>query len=171
MHDLILEYKKGKKALERMRDNATDPEDRKIINEMIYDMEFAIKWMELGHRPDYVGKGIEQKGAYKRRVLLNMDMFPSLDFESEEIELSEERKEIIRKIMLLLSQKQLNCYLLYYAYSLSMQEIADEMGISKATVQEHINKARRKAKEVLKLYYNNKTEHMYPYKNPTNPPY
>lgn len=153
MNDLILEYKKGKKALERMKENTVDQEEVKIINSMIYDMEFAIKWMKLGYRPQYRSKGAESIGAYERSLLLNMDVFPTPDDEAEdaiELKVSEERRKAVKYILATLTEKQLSCFLLHYVHQMSMQQIADEMGVRKVTVQHHIESARKKIKKVLK---------------------
>lgn len=53
------------------------------------------------------------------------------------------------RIMLSLTERQLNCYLLHYAHRLSMQEIANELGIKKSTVQDHIELARKKISEMV----------------------
>lgn len=149
MIDLIMEYKRGKKALERMKSNITDPNELKIVNEMIADMDYAIDWMRLGERPNFTGRAIKQKNAYARRSLINMDLFPSLQVEPTK-EISNERKKAVMQILMTLTERQMNCFLLHTAHLRSMQEIADELGIKKRTVQEHIDIARSKIKEMTK---------------------
>ncbi|MGE7129173.1 sigma factor-like helix-turn-helix DNA-binding protein [Lysinibacillus xylanilyticus] len=147
--DLIMEYKRGKKALERMKPNITDPNELKIVNEMIADMDYAIDWMRKGERPNFTGRGIKQKNAYARRSLINMDLFPSLEVEPSK-EISNERKKAVMQILMTLTERQMNCFLLHTAHLRSMQEIADELGIKKRTVQEHIETARLKITELAK---------------------
>jgi len=147
--DLITEYKRGKKALERMKPNITDPNELKIVNEMIADMDYAIDWMRRGERPNFTGRGVKQKNAYARRSLINMDLFPSLEVEPSK-EISNERKNAVMQILMTLTERQLNCFLLHTAHLRSMQEIAEELGIKKRTVQEHIDIARMKINEMTK---------------------
>ncbi|MFE3573938.1 sigma factor-like helix-turn-helix DNA-binding protein [Lysinibacillus sp. NPDC059133] len=149
MIDLITEYKRGKKALERMKPNITDPNELKIVNEMIADMDYAIDWMRSGERPNFTGRGIKQKNAYARRSLINMDLFPSLEVEPSK-EINNERKKAVMQILMMLTERQMNCFLLHTAHLRSMQEIADELGIKKRTVQEHIETARLKITELTK---------------------
>ncbi len=144
-----MEYKRGKKALERMKPNITDPNELKILNEMIADMDYAIDWMRRGDRPNLTGRAIKQKNAYARRSLINMDLFPSLQVEPSK-EISNERKKAVMKILMALTERQMNCFLLHTAHCRSLQEIADELGIKKRTVQEHIETARAKIKELTK---------------------
>lgn len=132
-----------------MKSNITDPNELKIVNEMIADMDYAIDWMRRGERPNFTGRAIKQKNAYTRRSLINMDLFPSLEVEPSR-EISNERKKAVMQILMSLTERQMNCFLLHTAHLRSMQEIADELGIKKRTVQEHIDTARMKINEMTK---------------------
>lgn len=130
-----------------MKSKINDPNEMKIVNEMIADMEYAIDWMRHGERPNYTGRSIKTKNAYARRSLINMELFPSLEVEPSK-EISNERKKAVMQILMTLTERQLNCFLLHTAHLRSMQEIADELGIKKRTVQEHIDTARVKIAEM-----------------------
>lgn len=75
-----------------MKEKVIDVQEHKIINEMISDMDFAIEWMKTGKRPNSHGKGIESSNIYNRRLLIDMDLMPSLEIEPDE-EISNERKK------------------------------------------------------------------------------
>jgi positive control factor len=51
------------KVAKKMYRSATD-EDKKVIAGMIFDLEFAIEWMETGRRPGN-RRGIERRAAYQ----------------------------------------------------------------------------------------------------------
>ncbi|MGE7092548.1 sigma factor-like helix-turn-helix DNA-binding protein [Lysinibacillus sp. NPDC048646] len=147
MIDLILEYKRGKKELTKLKFD--DEQKQKLVNEMIADMDFAIEWMRIGKRPNFQSKAIEQKSAYERRQLINMDLFPCLEIVPERT-ISEYRKKAVMQVLMALSERQMNCFLLHTAHMRSMDEIAFELGIKKATVQKHIELARLKIDEIAK---------------------
>ncbi|PAE17276.1 hypothetical protein CHH91_04520 [Virgibacillus sp. 7505] len=149
---MIIEYEKGRQGLSQMK-NALDPEnihdqkDKSQINSMIGEMSEAMEWMKCGHHPG--ARGIERKSAYQRRSLVNMDLMPSLDIEPQQRELTEDEKHAIRDVLILLSHRERECFLLHKAQGWSMSEIARELHISKPTVQKYINRAKEKIKEKI----------------------
>ena len=144
---LIHEYEDGRKELRKMKNRLGDSEldrlDKTQINSMIDDMSYAIDWMKTGRRPGNL-RGIDKRSAYQRRVLLDMDLFPSWDLEPKRKELTEEQKNAIVNILLCLSHRERQCYLLHMAEGWSLQEIADELNISKSTVQKYLERAKNK---------------------------
>lgn len=144
---LVNEYEEGRKELRRMKNKLGNSEldrlDKTQINSMINDMTYAIEWMLIGKRPGNL-RGIEKRSAYQRRVLLDMDLFPSWDLEPKRKELTEEQKKLIVNILLCLSHRERQCYLLHMAEGWSLQEIADELKISKSTVQKYVERAKNK---------------------------
>jgi positive control factor len=150
---MIIEYEHGRRGLSQMK-NELDPKDiqdqkdRSVISGMIGEMSEAMEWMKVGHRPGNIG-GIEKRSAYQRRSLVNMDLMPSLDIQPKQRELSEEEKHAIRNVLVLLSHRERECYLLHMAQGWSMAEIARELHISKPTVQKYIARAKEKIKEKI----------------------
>lgn len=150
---MIIEYEKGRQGLSQMK-NALDPEDihdqkdKSQINSMIGEMSEAMEWMKYGHRPGNT-RGIERRAAYQRQALVNMDLMPSLDIEPKQRELTEDEKHAIRDVLILLSHRERECYLLHMAQGMSMSEIARELHISKPTVQKYIARAKDKIKEKI----------------------
>lgn len=147
--ELIMEYEEGRKELYNMKRNLGDSEldklDKTQINSMINDMSFAIDWMKIGRRPGNL-RGIDKRSAYQRRALLDMDLFPSWDIKPEPRELTEKEKKAIINILVDLSHRERQCYLLHMAEGWSLQEIADELNLAKRTVQQYVDRAKAKIK-------------------------
>lgn len=145
---LIYEYSNGRKDL-RVKVAEADVDDKTVINSMINEMTDVIKWLKTGKDP-YDFRSNEKKSAYQRRVLLDMDLFPSLDIipesaeEQDAGELTEEQKELIVEVLIELSWRERQCYLLHYANERTFQEISNELGITKSSVQSYINRAKEK---------------------------
>lgn len=155
---LIGEYEVGRKGLTTMKNELNteiveDKQDRKQINSMINDMSHSIEWMKKGRRPGNL-RGIDRRSAYQRQVLVDVDLFPSLDIEPEEREIQEEEKRALYNILLDLSHRERQCFLLYQAQGFSMQEIAYELNIKKPTVQKFIDRAKNKIKRKLSCHTN-----------------
>ncbi|RFA37048.1 Fis family transcriptional regulator [Virgibacillus dokdonensis] len=155
---LITEYETGRKQLRQMKRKLNlellkDKQDEKQINSMISDMSFSIEWMKLGRRPGNM-RGIDKRSAYQRRALIDMDLFPSLDIEPEEKEISEEQKHLLVNILMDLSHRERQCYLLHMAQGYSMREVAEELNISKASVQKFIERAKSKINRKLSCHTN-----------------
>ena len=146
---LTEQYEQGRRGLNHMKnelgDSLEDMQDKRQINSMINDMSFSIDWMKKGRRPGNL-RGIDRRSAYQRRVLMDMDLFPSLDIEPEQRTLSESEKSAIREILIDLSHRERQCYLLHMAQGWSMQEIAEELNIKKSSVQKFIERAKNKIK-------------------------
>jgi|SRR5690625_2836753 len=144
---LIIEYEESRKSLHAIKNNLGDSEldklDKTQINSMINDMSFSIDWMKLGRRPGNL-RGIDKRSAYQRRVLVDMDLFPSLDIQPENQEISDETKEMLVNILIDLSHRERQCYLLHMAQGWSLSEIAKEIGIAKRTVQQYVDRAKDK---------------------------
>lgn len=152
---LITEYQKGVKGLREMERELTDSEidqlDKKQLNSMVRDMTFAINWLKIGKEPGSL-RGIERRSVYQRRVLMDMDLFPSLEIEPDEEELSNEDKKAIIDVLTYLSVRERQCFVLHKAYSMSMAEIGKEIGISKSAVQKYIDRATNKIKNKIVSY-------------------
>ncbi len=150
---LLMEYEDGRKDLKDMQktldlEQDLDKQDNKQINSMINDMGFAIDWMKTGRRPGNM-RGIDKRSAYQRRALIDMDLFPSLDIEPQERHLEQEEREELREILLLLSHRERQCYLMHMANGLSLAEIGTELGLSKWTARQYVDRAKKKIAELL----------------------
>lgn len=156
----LREYGKGKRTLEKYRakligdndpDRLTDgvQEEVDVVSGMIADMNYAMEWMRSGRRP-HSRKGIDKHDAYSKAVLMDMELFPIVKPE-EEIAVSIEKKQQLAKILMTLSQRELQCYLLHMAQGMSLAEIGRELKITKRTVQFYIEKAKAKVDQNSKL--------------------
>ncbi|AUJ25176.1 sigma-70 family RNA polymerase sigma factor [Virgibacillus dokdonensis] len=155
---LVSEYEAGRKELAKKKGKLntefiSDREDKKHINSMINDMSESIEWMKTGRRPGNL-RGIDKRSAYQRRALIDMDLFPSLDIQPEEKEISEEQKRLLVNILVELSHRERQCYLLHMAQGYSMREVAEELKISKASVQKFIERAKNKINRKLSCHTN-----------------
>jgi len=128
-------------------------QDKQYVNSMIDEMSFAIDWMKTGRRPGNF-RGVDKRSAYQRRILVDMDLLPSLDITPEPRELSEDKKKALRNILIDLSHRERQCYLLHMAQGWSMQEIAEELNIKKPSVQKFIERAKNKVKRKLSCHTN-----------------
>src|SRR5690625_135832 len=88
--DLIVEYEQGREGLREMKKVLSDTEydklDKRQINSMIRTMSFSIDWMKTGKEPGNL-RGIDRRSIYQRRVLMDMELFPSLEIYPEDKEL------------------------------------------------------------------------------------
>ena len=153
MHDtfgLILDYQRTLKHTRALQRKQTVPEQETVVNGMISDLQYAIEWMKCGEDPERYLDVKADQSYYHRRVLLDMDKFPCLDIEpTHSRPLADKKKIIIQHVLSELTERQLTCYLLNAAHMRSYQEIAEELGIKKSTVQDHIELAREKIKRVI----------------------
>lgn len=152
---LIMEYEDGRRELHKMKRKLSDSEFGKIdktqINSMINDMSFVIKWLETGKNPEEM-RGVNIRNVYRLRYLEKMDMLPDIqeEFKREQLVLSSEQKRIIMQIFATLSDRERDCFVLHTSQNMSMSEIADELNISKATVQVYIQRAKEKIERIIK---------------------
>jgi len=145
---LIIQYEEGRKDLQRknsqLGEDLEDKIDKSLISSMISSMSYSINWMKIGRRPDHGRKGIDRRHAYHRRSIVDVETLPSLDIQPKQKELTENQKQALFNILMHLSHRERQCYLLHYAEGWSMQDIADELGVTKSSVQKFIERAREK---------------------------
>ncbi|GIN71148.1 hypothetical protein J14TS2_16230 [Bacillus sp. J14TS2] len=154
---MIIQYEGGRRELGRMKQNLGDSDldrqDKKHINSMISDMSFALDWMKTGRRPGNL-RGIDRRSVYQRTALVDMELMPSLDITPEPRDLENDEKQALMNILIDLSHRERQCYLLHMSQGWSMQEIADELNIKKPTVQKFIERAKNKIKRKLSCHTN-----------------
>jgi len=82
-----------------------------------------------------------------------MDIIPDINEqlrgEREELYMSQEQRQSLLRLFRMLSARERQCYIMYEAEGLSMQQIGDKLGISKWTVRTHIDRARNKVKSFM----------------------
>jgi RNA polymerase sigma-70 factor (ECF subfamily) len=117
---------------------------------MIEGMAFAMEWMETGRQPGTY-KGIDKKNIYQRQSFANMDFIPDITEQLEEgpkqLFMTAEEKIILADIFASLSLRERQCYILHEGQKISMGKIAEELRLSKGSVQYYIQQARKKVKQ------------------------
>ncbi|WP_162986461.1 sigma factor-like helix-turn-helix DNA-binding protein [Virgibacillus sp. Bac332] len=151
---LIGEYKVGREGLTTKK-NKLDPEiledkqDRKQINSMFNDMSYSIEWMESGRQPGLY-RGVDKKNAYRKKQYDEIEIIPDIaeQLEREPLYMDQEQRQALIRLFRNLSDRERQCYIMYEAEQLSMQKIADVLGIKKRTVQQYIERARGKVEKI-----------------------
>lgn len=159
--EMIVSYTEYRRELSRMKsnlnpENPKDAEDEKLINSMIRDMSEDIEWMETGRDPK-VMKGIHVDSIYHVQSYGNMDLIPDIieqleddDINDRHIFMTKDEKIIMGDIIKTLSARERQCYFLHVGHKKSFREIANELGISRSTVQTHITRAKNKVENKIK---------------------
>jgi RNA polymerase sigma factor (sigma-70 family) len=148
---LVTEYADSKKKLDAYRLkldplNPLQQEELRTVKEMIADLNYALEWLHSGRRP-WSRRGVDSKDAYRRAALMDMDLFPDISFEPEEVEISHERKKQLVDVLLKMSKRERQCYLLHMAQGLSYAKIAEELNISRYSVRTFVDRARGKVSQ------------------------
>ncbi|PAF34133.1 hypothetical protein CHH69_17435 [Terribacillus saccharophilus] len=147
---MVDEYSEGKKALEKLKDSYDENDldeqnDRKAVNSMISTMEYSLDWMKKGRRPGN-RRGAERRAVYQRTAYMEMDIFPELEEEKREIPIEMKRKLV--DILMELSDRERECYLMHMTKGFSFAQIANFLGVSRSSVQRYIERAKKKIKNV-----------------------
>ncbi|MEH7223871.1 sigma-70 family RNA polymerase sigma factor [Bacillus sp. JJ1566] len=152
---LIHEYTKGRRELSKLKKKlnneiVADRVDRSLINSMIDDTDFVIEWLETGRQPGLM-RGIDKRTIYQKRSLESMDIIPDItsqiDEDDKPLYIPADQKRVLINILSSFSLRERQCYILHAAQGMSMQEIADELGLKKRTVQQYIERARKKVEQ------------------------
>lgn len=138
---LISEYASETYKLERYRDtlDLADPaaaEEAETVSGMLADMRYALTWMKRGRRPGS-RRGAERTDIYRQRELL---------VKLAGAEMSSADKLQMVDALLLLSDRERTCFLLYLAHGLTCQEISDKLEIASSTVYMYVTRAKNKLK-------------------------
>lgn len=155
---LIDEYTVGKSELEKHKktldiydadkDDVQKRKDFTIVNGMISDMDYSLDWMKKGRRPGN-RRGADRQSIYQRTALLDMDLFPSLDLTPSERVLTDEEKHKIIDVLIEMSARERQCYLMHMAQGLSYGQISKELEISRRTVQQYVERAKKKVEKFV----------------------
>ncbi|WP_207667479.1 MULTISPECIES: sigma-70 family RNA polymerase sigma factor [Clostridia] len=126
-----------------------DREDKKHINSMINDMSESIEWMKTGRQPGLY-RGVDKKNAYRKKQYDEIEIIPDIieQIEREPLYMDQAQRQALIRLFKTFSDRERQCYIMYEAEQLSMQQIADRLGIKKRTVQQYIERARVKVKKI-----------------------
>jgi len=139
--ELIEQYTAGVRYLSQYhrsldRSNPDEADEARTVSGMLSDMRYSLDWMRRGRRPGS-RKGAERRDIYRRRELIAR-MEPMTD---------EERQRLIDCVAVM-TERELTCWLLHMAHGLTFQEIGDRLGLSRRTVQQYVERARKKVLDV-----------------------
>ncbi|QMV44457.1 sigma-70 family RNA polymerase sigma factor [Cohnella cholangitidis] len=146
--DLIKDYRKSRSMMIKYRDSI-DPlaewQEVDLVQTTVASMNYAIEWMRTGRQP-YSRRGVDRRKIYHEPYVLDKDLFPSLqDPEpANEPRYSSEERRIALELIRSMTDRERDCFLLHAAQGLSMAAIAKELKISKRTVQQSIDRAKKK---------------------------
>lgn len=159
-YELIQEYKEGRTQLKEMLkrydlENVEDTEEIKVINSMINEMTFVIEWLETGRNPNEE-RGIHKSTKYSHVSLEAMgqvaDNYGHLRKEREAFGMNDNQKRIVSEVLSSFTDVQRYCFLSHVCQFRTLQDIADELEITKSTVQSHIMRAWGKVEKIQKEY-------------------
>lgn len=125
--------------------------DETYVNSMIESMTYSMDWMRTGRQPDMY-RGVDKRDKYRAKFYDDMDILPDINEElrkeREPLYMSQEQRTALIQLFRNFSDRERQCYVMHTAEGLSMQKIADRLGIKKRTVQQYIERAREKVEKV-----------------------
>lgn len=144
VEDLIKQYAAEAHVLEQYRDSLDvdiqgAAEEAETVSGMLADMRYALTWMRRGRRPGS-RRGAERTDVYRQREML---------IKLAAAEMSFEEKLQMADALLLLSERERTCFLLYVAHGLTCQEISGKLGIASSTIYAYITRAKGKLQTVF----------------------
>lgn len=150
---LLTQYKKARRGLDDMikglEETEEDKEDKRLLNNMKNEVEYIINWLKIGYDPDNP-QGINIKHAYDITKLENMDVLPDLNKEiRKEFKVSEKDRKTMTRLLLSLSDRERDCFILRIAHEMTLQEIATDLDISISSVQTYLERVDKKTSKAL----------------------
>lgn len=125
--------------------------DETYVNSMIDSMTYSIDWLRTGRQPDSY-RGVDKRDKYRAKFYDDMDILPDINAElrkeREPLYMSQEQRMALIQLFRNFSDRERQCYVMHTAEGLSMQKIADKLGLSKWTVRTYINRAKEKVEEI-----------------------
>jgi RNA polymerase sigma factor (sigma-70 family) len=152
---LLYEYKKSLREIRRAKEHMDDAytlddqlkTDRTIVNSMISSLEYVIEWIESGRNPDLLRGADKTKIYLKDPVIIeNSNKYSSM-YQETSRELTNEERNMIEDALCTLSKREREVFVLYHTEGLSLQKIADLLGVKKGTIQKHFERAEKKIEE------------------------
>lgn len=139
---LICQYATDVHSLKRYRDtldlkDPTAAEEAETVSGMLADMRYALTWMRRGRRPGS-RRGAEITDVYRQREIY-IKLSGQQMGEAERLKLVD--------ALLSLSDRERTCFLLHMAQGLTLLEISGKLNLSKASVQDYVNRAKKKISE------------------------
>ncbi|MGG4035866.1 sigma factor-like helix-turn-helix DNA-binding protein [Paenibacillus cisolokensis] len=147
MRDLKLAYRQTYWQLRRaLKACGDDGPDAPILRSAISDVNYAIMWLHTGRRPGNK-RGIERRAAYQREKLvdpLKMQAYMSPARAVSPTTLTDDERFRLEEALRRLSDRERECYELKHGQGFSHAYIAQLLGMTKASVDEYVQRAQRK---------------------------
>lgn len=145
MDELLREYRQTRSVLMAARLQA-DEEDGRLMGSMLSDVQLAIDWMEKGHNPG-PRRGIHRRSGRQRTITvdpLHMQSYAQPAACGSPTTLSDHERFQIDDALSTLSDREKQAYILRYGLCFSIGQVAQEMVISRSSVQKMLERADQK---------------------------
>lgn len=146
MEDLLKLYKEARAKLMKAKEQPMDEEDKKLINSMLSDVQYAIDWLHKGHNPG-PRRGIHRRSGRQRTVTvdpLHMQSYAQPAACGSPTTLSDHERFQIDDALSTLSERERQAYMLRFGLCFTIGQVALEMDISKSSVQKMLERAIKK---------------------------
>lgn len=144
-----LKRKANKNFEEEEKELATVSAQLSLLNRMLSDVQLAIDWLTLGHNPG-PRRGIHRLSMDQLTIPvdpLRMQSYAQPAACGSPTTLTDSERFLIDDALSTLSKREKECYVLKHGMCFSLKQIAEELSISKSTVQEYIANAEKKVKD------------------------
>lgn len=152
---LKTEYADSARRLQQYRDRLIQTDldaemhpDMQIVEDMLADLHYSLEWLQTGRQPNR-RRGVDIHDAYSRAILMDMDLMPEQVVERQELRVTEAQKVELVRILMRMSARERQCFLLHTAYGLSERDIAEELKLTRRTVRTNIQRAKSKVGQAI----------------------
>ncbi|MBM0064946.1 sigma-70 family RNA polymerase sigma factor [Alkalicoccobacillus gibsonii] len=134
-----------------LTENGKEKREDEIVGNMISDLKYAIEWIETGRRPG-AKRDIDRRSVYELTyhmdpVVLENYARAEEPIEEEPVELTEGDKLRIDDALSVLTESEKDVFMMYHVQQLSMEQIAQCRKVKKTSVQNQLERAKKKIKE------------------------
>ncbi|MCI9883872.1 sigma factor-like helix-turn-helix DNA-binding protein [Bacillus sp. FSL K6-2869] len=148
MKDLIKEYKATLKETKRSLAASKDEGEKKIYRSMIYDLEYAVEWMETEREPG-ARRDVDRRSYYQRTILAENGLLDALSSkyhvpEPDPLAVNKNELDSLDYVLSTLTDKEKEIFITVVGHNVSFSKCAALHGVAKGTIQTHIVRARKK---------------------------
>lgn len=148
MKDLIKEYKAALEETKRSLTVSTDEEEKKTYRSMIYDLEYAVEWMETEREPG-ARRDVDRRSYYQRTILAENGLLDVLSSkyhvpEPDPLAVNKNELDSLDYVLSTLTDKEKEIFITVVGHNVSFSKCAALHGVAKGTIQTHIVRARKK---------------------------
>ncbi|NRF06479.1 Fis family transcriptional regulator [Bacillus safensis] len=148
MKDLIKEYKAALEETKRSLSASIDEEEKKTYRSMIYDLEYAVEWMETEREPG-ARRDVDRRSYYQRTLLAENGLLDALSSkyhvpEPDPLAVNKNELDSLDYVLSTLTDKEKEIFITVVGHNVSFSKCAALHGVAKGTIQTHIVRARKK---------------------------